>query len=68
MYNIYRKYDILPVFNIPYCPQFNPIESYFSCLKGEYKRLILKAIIEKKDFDPKQLIKRALKSINKVKI
>ena len=34
-----------PIFNVPYSPDFNGIETYFSLLKGEYKKLILKRII-----------------------
>lgn len=30
---------IIPIYNIPYSPDFNGIESYFSLVKGEYKNL-----------------------------
>ena len=30
-----------PIFNVPYGPDFSGIETYFSLLKGEYKKLIL---------------------------
>jgi len=38
---LFKELKIVPVFNIPYSPQFNGIESYFSLLKNEYKNLIL---------------------------
>ena len=33
----YERLNIKPIFNVPYSPQFNGIESYFSLLKGETK-------------------------------
>lgn len=38
---LFTSLGIMPIFNIPYSPQFNGIESYFSLLKNEYKNLIL---------------------------
>ena len=38
---LFKELKVTPVFNIPYSPQFNRIESYFSLLKNEYKNLIL---------------------------
>ena len=37
----FRELQITAIFNIPYSPQFNGIESYFSILKNEYKNLLL---------------------------
>jgi transposase len=33
--------NITEIFNVPYCPQFNGIESYFSQIKATYKKLFL---------------------------
>lgn len=30
--------DIMSVFNLPYCPQYNPIEHFWSVVKNLYKR------------------------------
>ena len=36
-----ERLNIIPIFNIPYSPDFNGIESYFSLVKAEYKKLVL---------------------------
>ena len=41
-----KRLNALPIFNVPYSPDFNGIETYFSLLKGEYKKLILEMIIK----------------------
>ena len=43
--DVFKALNITPIFNIPYSPQFNGIESYFSLLKAEYKGLLLKQIM-----------------------
>ena len=43
---VYRRLNITPIFNIPYSPQFNGIESYFSLVKGEYKRRLLQLLMK----------------------
>ena len=35
-----------PIFNMHYSPAFNGIETYFSLLKGEYKKLLLERLIK----------------------
>jgi transposase len=37
-----KRLKVRTIFNVPYSPDFNGIETYFSLLKGEYKKLILK--------------------------
>ena len=34
-----KELKITPIYNIPYSPDFNGIESFFSLLKGGYKKL-----------------------------
>ena len=36
-----KRLKARPIFNVPYSPDFNGIETYFSLIKGEYKKLIL---------------------------
>lgn len=37
----YKRLKITPIYNMPYSPDFNGIESYFSLVKSEYKKLVL---------------------------
>jgi hypothetical protein len=55
---------ITPIYNIPYSPQFNGIESYFSLLKAEYKKLLLKHLMSETNFEVLSLIKQALKLVS----
>jgi len=48
----YSRLDILPIFNIPYCPQYNGIESVFSILKEKYKRAMMAKIVQGDKFKP----------------
>ena len=41
-----KRLKARPIFNFPYSPDFNGIETYFSLLKGEYKKLILERLIK----------------------
>ena len=41
-----KRLKARPIFNVPYSPDFNGIESYFSLLKGEYKKLMLERLIK----------------------
>jgi transposase len=43
----YKELKLTPIFNIAYSPQFNPIESVFSMIKSNYKKQLLKNLIEK---------------------
>ena len=52
---------MVPIFNVPYSPQFNGIESYFSLLKSEYKKLILQRVMKGIPVDAVALIKDSLK-------
>ena len=48
---VYKELDMIPIFNVPYSPQFNGIESYFSLVKQEYKKLLLKYLVIDMQFD-----------------
>jgi len=50
-------------FQCPYSPDFIGIETYFSLLKGEYKKLILERLIKGIKVDSQSLI---IQSIQKV--
>ena len=42
----YKRLGIIPIFNIPYSPQFNGIEGVFNMIKASYKRYLLRAILD----------------------
>jgi transposase len=48
--------DITPIFNVPYAPQYNPIEVFSGHIKHPYKQLKLKKMIDKEKFDSKSLV------------
>ncbi|TNV71416.1 hypothetical protein FGO68_gene5467 [Halteria grandinella] len=66
--DLFKELGISPIFNIPYSPQFNGIESYFSLLKGEYKNLLLQRIMKGQSVDAVQLIKQATEMVDPVKV
>jgi transposase len=62
--HLFEKLNITEIFNVPYCPQFNGIESYFSQLKATYKKLFLKCVINDAPYDTIGLIKQSIKSVS----
>ena len=51
-----KKLDIPLVFNLPYSPDYNPIETYFSLLKNLFKRMKLNYIANGKEIDIPDMI------------
>lgn len=68
MREVYKRLKITPIFNVPYSPDFNGIESYFSLVKGEYKKLLLRSLIKEDTFDVKELIEASIKSVSNDKV
>jgi transposase len=62
--HLFEKLNITEIFNVPYCPQFNGIESYFSQLKATYKKLLLKCVINDDPYDTIGLIKQSINSVS----
>ena len=62
--HLFEKLNITEIFNVPYCPQFNGIESYFSQLKVTYKKLLLKCVISDAPYDTMGLIKQSIESVS----
>lgn len=62
--DLFTELNILAIFNIPYSPQFNGIESYFSLLKCEYKKLILEKVMKGDPVDAVSLIKTSIGKID----
>ena len=51
-----KRLKARPIFIVPYSPDFNGIETYFSLLKGEYKKLILERLIKGIKVDSSSMI------------
>ena len=47
---LYTSLDIMPLFNIPYSPDTNPIESCFSVVKSHFKRKRLEYLVNGRPF------------------
>ena len=63
-----KRLNIFDVFNVPYSPQFNGIESYFSLVKCEYKKLLLQLVLKGAETDTVTLIKEAIDNVSDVKV
>lgn len=61
---VYKRLNITPVYNVPYSPQYNGIESYFSILKNYYKKQLLNRLTTDSDVDANKLIREALKAVD----
>ena len=54
-----EKYDIPLVFNLPYSPEYNPIENFFSLVKNTYRRLKQNDLVRFGKYDPLLLIQES---------
>ena len=61
---LFESLNITEVFNVPYYPQFNGIESYFSQIKATYKEMLLQLMIKEAPYDTVSLIKESIKSVS----
>ena len=57
---LFEELNITEIFNVPYCPQFNGIESYFSQIKANYKKMFLRSVIKEAKYDTMSLIKQSI--------
>ena len=57
------KLDIVPIFNVPYSPQFSPIEAVFSKVKRKFNEERLNCLVNKIGFNFDRAIKDAFASI-----
>lgn len=64
----YPGLNIIPIFNVAYCPQFNGIEAVFSMVKAHYKKALLARILSDQRKNPVQLIKEAVATLDPEKI
>ena len=56
----FKDLNIVPIFNIPYSPDFNGIESYFSLVKTGYKNLWMQLYQKKERIDQANLIETVI--------
>ena len=61
---LFEELNITEIFNVPYCPQFNGIESYFAQVKATYKKLLLQHVISEVHVDTMDLIKWSLEKVS----
>ena len=61
----YQELDILPIYNVAYSPEYNPIESVFSQVKRTYNRERLNKLANGGLFDQTEGIRLAFKQITK---
>ena len=59
----YGDYNITPVFNVGYSPEFNPIEAVFSKVKARFNSRRLHHLVNKTGFNADNEIKAAFKAI-----
>ena len=62
-----KRLKARPIFNVPYSPDFNGIEKYFSLLKGEYKKLILERLIKGIKVDSSIMIVQSIQKVDQEK-
>ena len=62
---VYEELDMKPVYNIPYSPEFNPIEAVFSQVKAVYRRERLHYLVNQIPFNQEDAIDRAFSKIKR---
>ena len=63
-----RQLGVQRIFNVPYSPDFNGIESYFSLVKAEYKRLLLQRLLKGIRPESAALVKESVSRVEKEKV
>ena len=61
----FERLNIVPIWNVPYRYDFQPIELVFSQVKRVYKKAKLSAFINEKTFDYPTEIEKAFNSVKK---
>ena len=64
----YKRLNINAIFKMPYSPDFNGIESYFSLVKAEYKKLALQSLMKGENIQAVQLVERSINRIDNEKV
>lgn len=61
----YSSLDIIPIFNVGYSPEFNPIESVFSQVKRVFCRERLNKLVNSEEFDANKAIRAAFNKVSR---
>ena len=61
----YASLDIVPIFNVGYSPEFNPIESVFSQVKRIFCRERLNKLVNNEEFDTNKAIRAAFNKVSR---
>jgi len=61
--DMFTRLRITPIFNIPYCPETNPIEACFSQVKRYFCRRRLHCLVNQAEFDREATIREAFGKI-----
>ena len=61
---MYERLQIKPIFNIPYSPDTNPIESCFSLVKHHFTKARLQRLVNGLPFDIEQAIADAFAGVD----
>ena len=56
---LYAELNILPIYNVSYSPEFNPIESVFSQIKLKFRQQRLNKLANDEEFDVDEEIEKA---------
>jgi transposase len=59
-----EEQKIETLFNVPYSPEYNPIELVFNVLKQSFKKLRLKAISEGKKQGYQAMVNQAIRNMD----
>ena len=64
----YERLKITPIFNVPYQPDFNPIEAVFSQVKNTFKRRKVNKLLNERHVSVRALIKESFSEVKLVSI
>ena len=62
-----RKLNMIPIFNVPYSPDYNGIESYFFLVKQVYKKTLLQRTMKGEALDVRRMIMYAIRKVEDAK-
>ena len=61
----FTSLNILPIWNVSYSPEFNPIEAVFSKVKAIFNRRRLNHLVRKLPFNTDEIIKVAFSAVTR---
>ena len=61
---LFEELNVMEIFNVPYCPQFNGIESFFAQVKATYKKVLLQHVIKEVHLDTMDLIRWSMERVS----